>query len=99
MRLHRMTPLLAETQINSSFLGPASNDVRKTRSPQTTGDECPTGKAVFQAGAPNFTGGVASDAAMPAPLGPRNAANRQSATKVNKARACRIVPYAPNWRR
>ncbi len=79
----RIAPVLADTHISSSFFVAVSKEVRKMRSPQTDGDECPTGKAVFHFAVPNLAGGAASEAATPVAFGPRNCG--QSAAKATEA--------------
>src|SRR5580692_6648714 len=90
MCLHRIAPVFAETQISSSFLAAVSKEVRKIRSPQTDGEECPTGSGVFHFADPNLEGGAASEVATPLEFGPRNcgqSAARAIAAVIRRARA------------
>ena len=73
-----------------SFFEPVSNAVRKTRSPHTTGEECPCGTGSFQSmcfDGPNSNGGAASGAATPVALGPRNCGHAASWATARLLRA------------
>src|SRR5581483_913265 len=91
VRRQRILPSRALRQISSSFFVAGSQELRKIRSPQTAGDECPAGRSCFQTGVANSTGGAASDAAMPLAFGPRNWGQSAPARNVRIARSARMV--------